>query len=58
MLGIEAACGRRSYTPGELIWLRIMADARRLTMQTLHCGPEPEYTDRADEMSGVPWGSS
>ena len=34
----------------------ILADARRLTLQTLHCGPEPEYSDRADEMSGVPVG--
>jgi hypothetical protein len=56
VLGIEAACGRRSYVPGDLIWLRIVADARRLTLQTLHCGPEPEYSDRADEMSGVPVG--
>jgi hypothetical protein len=53
VLGIEAACSRRSYQPGSLIGLTIFADARRLTLQTLHCGPEPEYTDRADEMSGV-----
>ena len=56
VLGIEASCGRRSYAPGDLIDLTIFADARRLTLQTLHCGPEPEYTDRSDEMSGEPVG--
>ena len=56
VLEVEAACARRSYAPGNLIGLTVFADARRLTLQTLHCGPEPEYTDRADEMSGVPVG--
>ena len=56
VLGVEAACGRRSYAPGNLIRLRVFADARRLTLQTLHSGPEPEYTDRSDEMSGLPVG--
>jgi len=56
VLAVEAACTRRSYAPGNLIRLSVFADARRLTLQTLHCGPEPEYTDRADEMSGVPVG--
>jgi len=56
VLGIEAACLRRSYAPGEVISLSVLADAQRLTLQALHCGPEAEYTDRADEMSGEPVG--
>ncbi len=56
VLGIEAACGRRSYAPGEVATVTIAADALRLTLQALHCGPEPEYTDRSDEMSGLPVG--
>jgi hypothetical protein len=56
LLGIEASCGSRSYTPGQVATLTIAADAQRLVLQTLHCGPEPEYTDRADEMSGLPVG--
>ena len=56
LLGIEASCGSRGYTPGQVATLTIAADAQRLMLQTLHCGPEPEYTDRADEMSGLPVG--
>ncbi len=56
VLGVEATCGKRSYAPGELIDLTILADARRLTLQTLHCGPEPEYSSKANQMSGVPVG--
>ena len=53
VLGIEATCDKRSYAPGDVARLTILADAQRLVLQTLHCGPEPEYTDRADEMSGL-----
>jgi len=56
VLGIEAACRKRSYAPGEVISLTVLADARRLTLQTLHCGPEAEYTERSDEMTGEPVG--
>ncbi len=53
VLGIEAACNRRSYAPGDLIRLNVLSDAFRLTLQILHCGPEAEYTNRNDSMSGV-----
>jgi hypothetical protein len=56
VLGIEATCGKRSYAPGQLIDLTILADARRLTLQTLHCGPEAEYSSQSNEMSGEPVG--
>ena len=57
VLGIEASCSRRSYAPGNLIELTILSDARRLTLQTLHCGPEPEYTTNTNDMSGLPVGA-
>jgi hypothetical protein len=53
VLGVEAACDRRSYAPGNLIRLSIFSDARRLTLGVLHSGPEAEYTTRDDAMSGV-----
>jgi hypothetical protein len=53
VLGIEAACDRRSYAPGQLIRASVFADAVRLTLQILHSGPEPEYTNRNNAMSGV-----
>ena len=53
VLGIEAACDRRSYAPGDLIRLSVFSDATRLTLQILHSGPEAQYTNRNDSMSGV-----
>ena len=53
ILGIEAACDRRSYAPGDLIRLSVFSDALRLTLQILHSGPEAQYTDRNDSISGV-----
>jgi N,N-dimethylformamidase beta subunit-like protein len=53
VLGIEAACNRRSYAPGDLIRLSVFSDAFRLTLQILHSGPEAEYTNRNDAISGV-----
>ena len=53
VLGIEASCGSRSYAPAQVATLTITADAERLMLQTLHCGAEPEYTARSDEMSGL-----
>ena len=32
--------------------LTVTADAATLTIQFLHCGTEPEFTDRNDEMRG------
>jgi N,N-dimethylformamidase beta subunit-like protein len=52
VLGVEAAFEKRSYAPLEPARLRISADCDELTVQFLHCGTEPEYTDRTDEMRG------
>jgi hypothetical protein len=56
VLGVEAALDRRSYTPGETARLTIAADANALSIQLLACGTEDGYTDRADEMRGLPVG--
>jgi hypothetical protein len=53
LLGVEAACDRRSYPPGSLVRLSIFSDALRLTLGVLHSGVEAEYTTRDDAMSGV-----
>ncbi len=57
VLGVEAAFLRRSYTPGEPMELRILADAPALTLQFLRCGAEAEGTDRSDELKGAPMGA-
>jgi hypothetical protein len=54
VLGVEAAFARPSAAPLEPVRLTVAADCRRLTVQFLHCGTEPEYTDRTDEMRGLP----
>ena len=54
VLGVEAAFGKRSYRPLEPARLTVTADCEELTIQFLHCGTEPEYTDRTDEMRGNP----
>jgi hypothetical protein len=56
VLGVEAAFGRRSYIAGEPMELRIFADAPAMTLQFLRSGPEPESTERSDEIKGVPMG--
>jgi hypothetical protein len=52
VLGVEAAFEKRSYAPLEPARLRVAADCDEVTVQFLHCGTEPEYTDRTDEMRG------
>jgi hypothetical protein len=56
VLGVEAAFDRRSYVPDEPALLTICADARTLAIEMLACGREGGYTDRADEIRGVPMG--
>jgi hypothetical protein len=56
VLGVEAAFDKRSYVPDEPALLTICADARTLAIDVLACGTEGGYTDRADEMRGVPMG--
>jgi N,N-dimethylformamidase beta subunit-like, C-terminal len=56
VLGVEASFDRRSYMPGETAKLTIAADAASLSIQVLACGTEDGYTDRADEMRGLPVG--
>ena len=53
VLGVEAACDRRSYAPGDLIRLDVLADAHRLTLGVLHTGPEPEYARPNDVLNGI-----
>jgi hypothetical protein len=54
ILGVEAVFRKRSYAPLEPARLTVSADCDELTVQFLHCGTEPEYTDRTDEMRGHP----
>jgi hypothetical protein len=56
VLGVEAAFDRRSYVSGETARLTIAADTAALSIQLLACGTEDGYTDRADEMRGLPVG--
>ena len=56
VLGVEASFDRRSYAVGETPRLTIAADAAALSIQLLACGTEDGYTDRADEMRGLPVG--
>jgi N,N-dimethylformamidase beta subunit-like, C-terminal len=56
VLGVEASFDRRSYVAGETARLTIAADAASLSIQALACGTEDGYTDRADEMRGLPVG--
>ena len=56
VLGVEAALDRRSYVSGETARLTIAADAAALSIQLLAVGTEDGYTDRADEMRGLPVG--
>ena len=52
--GVDAAFGRASYRPGETASAAISTDAKALSMQVFHAGPEAEPTTRNDAMSGVP----
>lgn len=56
VLGVEASFEKRSYAPLEPARLTVFADCERLTLQFLACGTESEYTDRTDEMRGLPIG--
>jgi hypothetical protein len=54
VLGVDAAFGKRSALPGEVISLVVATDARHLTLQMLRSGPETEGTFSNDEIKGVP----
>ena len=54
VLGVDAAFRGESYSPGDEAALRVSADARRLTLQVFHCGPERVVTRRDDELNGIP----
>ncbi len=56
LLGVEALFQRRSYAAGEPMRLTITTDARALNLEILRCGVEDGFTDRNDEMRGVPVG--
>jgi hypothetical protein len=54
VLGVDAAFGRRSAQPGDVVSLVVATDARRLTLQMLRSGPDTEQTAANDEIKGVP----
>ena len=56
VLGVDAAFAQRSVLPGQSATLVIRTDARRLTLQLLHSGPETQPTYANDELKGVPVG--
>lgn len=58
VLGVDAAFGVRSVTPGESATLVIRTDAQSLSVQMLRSGPEPEMTYTDTEIKGVPYGSA
>jgi hypothetical protein len=47
VLGLDAAFTARSYVPGDVATLQVAADAKSLTAQVLHVGPEtaPTYAN-------------
>ena len=54
LLGVEAIFERRSYAAGQPMQLTVTADAKTLQLEILRCGAEEGFTDRNDEMRGVP----
>jgi hypothetical protein len=56
LLSVEAMFERRSYAAGQPMQLTILTDARALNLEILRCGPEDGFTDRNDEMRGLPVG--
>jgi hypothetical protein len=56
VLGLDAAFTARSYRAGDVATLQIAADAKTLTTQVLHVGPEtvPTYADNL--VNGIPVG--
>lgn len=58
LLGVEAIFARRSYAAGESMRLTITTDAKALSLEILRCGAEDGFTDRNDEMRGVPVGAA
>ena len=56
LLGVEGMFARRSYAAGETMQLTITTDAKALSLEILRCGTEDGFTDRNDEMRGLPVG--
>jgi hypothetical protein len=56
ILGVEGSFARRSAAPGETVTLTVRAEARSLSIQLLHSGPETEPTYANNEIKGVPVG--
>ncbi len=56
VLGVDAAFATRSVTPGTQATLVIRTDARRLSIQLLHSGPETTPTYANNQINGVPAG--
>ena len=53
VMGIDAAFTESSYTAEQLASLRIATDARSLTLQFFHAGPEHVFTGADNVMNGI-----
>jgi len=58
VLGVDAAFGVRSVTPGETATLVLRTDAEVVSLQILRSGPETEPTYANNEIKGVPFGGA
>ncbi|HZQ81821.1 MAG TPA: N,N-dimethylformamidase beta subunit family domain-containing protein [Gaiellaceae bacterium] len=57
VLGVDAAFSARSVAPGDPLTLVVRTDARQLTVQMLHSGPESVPTYANDLVNGVAVGA-
>jgi hypothetical protein len=58
VLGIEAGFGVRSARPGDTAALVVRSDAKSLSLQMLHSGPEAEPTYANGVIKGIPVGAA
>lgn len=56
VLGVDAAFAERSARPGDRVTLVVHTDARTLSVQWLHSGPEPEPTYANNQIKGLSMG--
>ena len=56
IVGVDMAFAQRSAVPGEAVTLVVNTDARELSLQLIHSGPETVPTYANNEILGVPMG--